>query len=135
MANNYSDASIQPPLPASLFSEAEIQLMQDACSVVCRHDGDGLRLFGESYFTTHGEDWDENPLDLLAFLQSKLQQLDAAAYPLIAIHGACYCDKKRPDEFGGFAYVITRTAIRSFSTWEWLEAQTAETTGQNGGRP
>jgi hypothetical protein len=29
----------------------------------------------------------------------------------------------RPDEFGGFAIRITRTAIRSISTWEWLAEQ------------
>jgi hypothetical protein len=124
MANNYTDASILPSLPASLFSQAEIESMDAACYVVCRREGDDLHLFGETYFSTEGEDADGREINLLTLLQSKLRQLDSAAYPRITIHGACTCDKKRPDEFGGFAYVITRTQIRSISTWEWLEEQT-----------
>jgi hypothetical protein len=135
MANNYTDASILPPLPASLFSQAEIESLDAACNVVCTRDGDDLHLFGEAYFSTEGEDDDGREVNLLTLLQSKLRQLDAAAYPHITIHGACTCDKKRPDEFGGFAYVITRDRIRSISTWEWLATQTAETAGQDGGRP
>ena len=135
MANYYTDASILPPLPASLFSQAEIESLDAACNVVCDRDGDDLHLFGETFFSTEGEDADGREVNLLTLLQSKLRQLDAAAYPRITIHGARTCDKKRPDEFGGFAYLITRTDIRSISTWEWLAAQLAETTGQNGGRP
>ncbi len=135
MANNYTDASISPALPASLFSPAEIESLEAACNVVCDRGGDDLRLFGEMFFSTDGEDEDGRDVNLLTLLQSKLRQLDAAAYPHITINGACYCDKKRPDEFGGFAYVITRGQIRSISTWEWLEAQTAEIAGQEGDKP
>jgi hypothetical protein len=124
MANNYTDASISPPLPASLFSQAEIESLHAACNVICSRDGDDLHLFGEMFFSPEGEDEDGGEVDLPALLQSKLRQLDPAAYPRITIHGACHCDKKRPDEFGGFAYVITRDEVRYFSTWEWLEEQT-----------
>jgi hypothetical protein len=135
MANNYTDASISPPLPASLFSPGEIRSLKAACFVVCDRYGDDLHLFGELYFSTEGEDEDGREVNLLSLLQGKLRQLDPAAYPHVTIHGAHYCDKKRPDEFGGFAYVITRDQIRSISTWEWLATQTAETAGQEGGRP
>jgi hypothetical protein len=134
MANNYTDASIMPPLPASLFSRAEIKSLKSACDVVCHREGDDLHLFGKMYFTEVDEK--HGPVNLLSLLlQEKLRQLDPAAYPHIIIHGACTCDKKRPGEFGGFAYVITRDQIRSISTWEWLQTQAAETAGQAGGRP
>jgi hypothetical protein len=123
MANNYTDASISPPLPASLFSQAEIESLEAACNVVCHRDGDALHLFGEMCFSTEGEDEEGREVNLLTLLQSKLRQLDAAAYPHITIQAACYSDKKRPDEFGGFAYLITRDQIHSISTWEWLETQ------------
>ena len=134
MANNYTDASIQPPLPASLFSQAEIESLAAACNVVCDHDGDDLHLFGETFFSTEGEDEERREVNLLTLLQGKLRQLDPAAYPHITIHGAATCDKKRPDEFGGFAYVITRDQIHSISTWEFA-TQTAETACHDGGRP
>jgi hypothetical protein len=142
MANNYSDASISPPLPASLFSQAEIESLHAACNVICTHDGGDLHLFGEMYFSPEGEDEDGLEVNLLTLLQNKLRQLDAATYPHITIHGACYCDKKHSDEFGGFAYVITRDDVRYFSTWEWLEEQTrstepspATTAATQGGQP
>jgi hypothetical protein len=135
MANYYIDASISPPLPASLFSQAEIESLEAACHVACDRDGDDLHLFGEQFFSAAGEDEDGREVNLPTLLQSKLRQLEPAAYPHITIHGACYCDKKRPGEFGGFAYVITRDQIRSTSTWEWLADQAAETAGQDGGRP
>ena len=88
MANNYTDASISPALPASLFSQAEIELLESACNVVCDRDGEALHLFGELYFSTEGEDEGGCEVNPPALLQSKLRQLDPAAYPHITIHGA-----------------------------------------------
>jgi hypothetical protein len=134
MANNYTDASIWPPLPASQFGRAEIKALKSSCNVVCHRKGDRLHLLGKMYFTEVDEEY--SPVNLLAFLlQEKLWQLDADAYPHIIIHGVCICHKKRPDEFGGYACVITRDQIRSMSTWEWLATQTAGAASQDGGQP
>ena len=120
MANNYSQAAISPALPASLFSEAELQSLAVACGLSCERCGmnsiSSLRLA-----FSIGERMTKATASIaLHCCKQKLRQLDMTAYPHITIHGASTCDKIRPDEFGGFAYVITRDDIRSLSTWQWL---------------
>ena len=129
MANNYSQATISPALPASLFSEAELQSLAVACGLSCERCRDELYFFAETCFLDRGEDDDGFGVDCFALLQEKLRQLDMTAYPHITIHGASTCDKMRPDEFGGFAYVITRDDVRYLSTWQWLADQTLTDTG------
>jgi hypothetical protein len=129
MANNYDQATISPALPASLFSEAELRSLSVACGLSSESDGDDLYFFAELSFSDEGEDEEGEGVEVLALLQAKLRQLDMTAYPHITIHGASICDKMRADEFGGFAYVITRDNIRSLSTWQWLANQTRTATG------
>jgi hypothetical protein len=129
MANNYNQATISPALPASLLSEAELQSLAVACDLQWKIEGDDLHLFAETFFSDEGEDEQERKVDLVSLLQAKLRQLDMTAYPHITIHGASTCDKMRADEFGGFAYVITRENVRIMSTWQWLANQTRTTTG------
>ncbi len=129
MANNYSQATISPALPASLFSEAELRTLTVACGLSSESEGDDLYFFAEVSFGEEGVDEEGEGVDVLALLQAKLRQLDMTAYPHITIQGASTCDKMREDEFGGFAYVITRDDIRSLSTWQWLANQTRTTAG------
>lgn len=123
MANNYTQATVSPDLPASLFREAELEALESACGQCCERDGESLYFFAAECFCERGEDRDGFGVDGLALFQEKLRQLDPAAYPHIAIHGAATCSKMRPDEFGGFAIFITREEIRSQSTWQWLAEQ------------
>jgi hypothetical protein len=121
MANNYCMATVSPELPACLFNEAELSTLQTACGLSWERQGDSLYFFADDGFRELGEGEDGSEVDCTLLLQAKLRQLDAEAYPGIAIHGASICGKMRPDEFGGFAIYITRDEIRSFSSWEWLD--------------
>jgi len=120
MANNYYQATVSPDLPANLFSAEEIHSLESACGLTADRVGEDVYFFAEECFCAQGEDADGFGVDCPTFLQGKLRQLNPAAYPRIVIHGASTCSKMRPDEFGGFAIVITRDDIRSTSTWEWL---------------
>ena len=123
MANNYHQATVSPELPATLFHEDELRSLEFACGLTCERDEDSLYFFAGESFGEEGEGEDGQPVNCLILMQEKLKQLDLAVYPHITIHGAATCSKMRPDEFGGFAYLITRDAIRSISTWQWLYEQ------------
>jgi hypothetical protein len=124
MTNNYCPATISPALPASLFRDEELQSLAIAIGLSAEKDGDCLYFFAEENFCDAGEDDDGEPVNCLTLMQEKLRQLDPAVYPHISIQGAAVCSKMRPDEFGGFAFFITRDDIRSVSTWQWLFEQT-----------
>jgi hypothetical protein len=126
MANNYTQATLSPLLPASLFSEVELDALSTACGLSWQECGDDLYFFAEEFFREDGEDDEGKAFEGLALLQAKLRQLDAAVYPFITIHGSSTCSKMRIDEFGGFAHFITRDCIRSLSTWHWLAKQTGQ---------
>jgi hypothetical protein len=123
MANNNYRATVTPDLPAHLFSAQELRSLEIACGLTYERDDENLYFFAETCFSELGEDDHGFRVNCLALLQEKLRQLDADTYPHITIHGAATCSKMRPDEFGGFAIRITRAAIRSISTWEWLAEQ------------
>jgi hypothetical protein len=123
MANNYDQATVSPYLPASLFSEAELEWLSCPCGLSADRCGDELYFYAEEGFREEEEDADGNEINVLSLFQEKLRQLDPVQYPSIVIHGAATCGKMRQDEFGGFAHFITRDAIRSFSTWQWLHEQ------------
>jgi hypothetical protein len=124
MTDYNTQATVSPVLPASLFSDAELVSITIASGLDWQREGDDLYFFADTFFDEKGEDEQGETVDLLALLQSKLRQLDTSAYPHIVINGACWCSKMRPDEFGGFAYVITRDDVRHINTWQWLEEQT-----------
>jgi hypothetical protein len=126
MASNYTQATVSPVLPASLFSEEELDALAVACGLSCQRVNDDLYFFAEEFFREGGEDDDGEELNGLALFQAKLHLLDAVAYPHITIHGSSTCSKMRADEFGGFAHVITREYIRSISTWQWIARQTGQ---------
>jgi hypothetical protein len=128
MSDNYNQATISPSLPASLFSEDELETLSIACGLSCETCREHIYLFADSSFSEEGDDEEGENVDLLALLQAKLRQLDAVEYPHITIHGASTCSKMREDEFGGFAHVITRENVRSVSTWSWLAQQTRQCT-------
>jgi hypothetical protein len=123
MANNYYQATVTPYLPASLFSEAELESLAYPCGLCVHRCGDELYFDADEGFREEGEDADGADINGLSLLQAKLRQLDAARYPSIVIQGAATCSKMRQDEFGGFAHFITRAEIRSVSTWQWLYEQ------------
>jgi hypothetical protein len=123
MANNYYQATLSPDLPAALFNQEELDALA-TCGLSWEKIEGNLYFFADTSFREEGEDNQGSTIDCLALLQSKLRQLDPAAYPHISIQGAATCSKMRPDEFGGFAHLITRVDVRSMSTWQWLDEQT-----------
>jgi hypothetical protein len=125
MADNYSQTTVSPELPAALFTDEELRSLEFACGLTYERCGENLYFFAETCFYDQGEDDDGFGVDCLSLLQEKLLKLDRDAYPHISIQGAATCSKMRPDEFGGFAYFITRDDIRSVSTWQWLHEQTS----------
>jgi hypothetical protein len=123
MADNYYQATVSPDLPAALFTEEELRSLQFECGLTCERCDDSLYFFAETCFCERGEDEEGFGVDCPALMQEKLRQLDADEYPHISIQGAATCSKMRVDQFGGFAYFITRDEIRSMSTWQWLHEQ------------
>jgi hypothetical protein len=130
MADYYSQATVSPALPATLFSPAELEALAGACGLYSEPDGDNLYFFAGDYFCGEGEDLNEEHVNCTERLQAKLRELDPVSYPRITIEGAVTCSKMRPGEFGGFVYFITREEIRYFDTWQWLNQQIAEATGR-----
>jgi hypothetical protein len=123
MANNYTQATVSPDLPATLFTPQELQLLQAACGLSSERVGEKLYFFAADFFSEPGEAEDGSGVKCTALFQEKLRQLDPLAYPAIVIHGASTCSTMRPDEFAGIAFYITREDIRTMSTWEWLDQQ------------
>jgi hypothetical protein len=134
MADNYSQATVSPDLPAELFTDEELRSLEFACGLTCERSGENLYFFAELCFYEQGEDADGFGVDCLSLLQEKLLKLDPAAYPHISIQGAATCSKMRPDEFGGFAYFIARDHVRSMATWAWLHDRSIRTHSNQPGR-
>jgi hypothetical protein len=124
MANNYVQATVEPSLPASLFTEAELQSLSFACGLYAERCDDLLYFYAEDSFCEIHDDEDGTRISGPELLQEKLRQLDPVEYPRIVVEGAT-CSKMRSGEFGGFAFVITRDEIRWMSTWEWIHQQQA----------
>ena len=129
MANNYNHATITPDLPVSAFTEADLELLA-LCGIETEQHGDEVYLFATDSFHEETEADNGERVNCVAMLQQKLKTLDGESYPSITIEGASTCSKMRTGEFGGFAYFITREAVRYISTWAWLHEM--ETTRQNG---
>jgi hypothetical protein len=51
-------------------------------------------------------------------------------FKYVILEGAMTCSKMRQGEFGGFAYFITRSDIRSISTGEWITERISEMEGE-----
>lgn len=123
MSDNYSQATVSPRLPASLFTAGELASLSSACGLACERHGDLLYFFAEEHFREQDDDGEGSSINCTAMFQEKLRQLPAGDYPAIIIEGAATCSKLREGEFGGFAYFITRDEVRYASTWQWLHAQ------------
>lgn len=124
MASTYSQATVSPCLPESLFGTEDRDNLASVCGLTAERDGDRLYFVAEVCFSERGEDEHGATVDCLCLMQRKLRQLDPVEFPHITIQGSFSCSEMRPDEFGGFAHLITRDAIRSFSTSQWLQEQT-----------
>jgi hypothetical protein len=126
MADRYSQATVSPSLPSTLFTAAELESLEAACGLSFSLEGDNLFFFAEDNFWEAGEDQDNRHVNCTDIFQAKLRQLDSVAYPHIIIEGALTCTEMRPGEFGGFAYVIKRNEVLDWSTSQWLSCRIAK---------
>lgn len=120
MADLYEHAIVSPELPASLFSNDELESLCSACDLHY-FEHDGLLDFYASYFASEGEDHNGCTVNCIDIFQAKLKQLDETAYPAIVIEGAFTSNKMRSKYFGGFAFFITRTEVRDTTTSNWID--------------
>lgn len=127
MADYFTQATISPFLPATLFNDDEIDLLETAFGLTFENlqqtdkDGGFLYVYASTSFHEEGEDASGKHINLIKLLQAKLRQMDDAEYPSIVVQGCYTCGKMRMNEFGGFAYHITRKKIRYVSTASWLD--------------
>ena len=122
MANNYTQATVSPHLPAGLFSDSELDALA-ACGLSHECHAGTLYFFADTYFREEDDGEDGEPFNSIALFQSKLKLLDPADTPHIVIEGAAACSKMRQGEFGGFAFFITRDEVRFTATWQWVDEQ------------
>src|ERR1700722_2280154 len=113
MANNYRQATVPPHLPASLFSESELESLTIACGLSATRIAGMFYFFAEHTFCEQGDDESNRCINCTRVFQEKLKRLDPFLYPHIMIEGAMTCSKMREDEFGGFAYFITSNDVHS----------------------
>lgn len=123
MANNYYQATVSPLLPASLFTDEELDSLSCACGLTGDPDGDLIYFYADTQFCEEGETPEGDRVNCLTLLQEKLKRLPPPDFPAIAIEGAATCSRMRQGEFGGFAFYITRGEVRYSSTWQWLNEQ------------
>jgi hypothetical protein len=71
---------------------------------------------GKYYFyAEHGLEESAIPV-----FQEILQGLPEDEYPCLVWEGSYSCSKMRPGEFGGWAVIIYRDRVESFSTSDWI---------------
>lgn len=120
MANNYTEATMQPSVYLTPYQE----LLLSCYGAACENDGpdETLRyIFWESYFNDTPDEYDMD--DAIAegvleegtklpsieyFLREVLLNPENKDIDHLDVQGCHRCDKLRPGEFGGFSLVVTR---------------------------
>lgn len=153
MSNNYETITVLTMLPPNSLSKAhrialrgcgfciedsakDIYLYSNEARSIDHDDGnDAIRELSESEAANPGaeaafQSWlleelsGPNEVYWEDVLQRVLQGLPEGV-PHLDLQAAYWCDKERPDEFGGWAMRITREDVRSFGVAEWLREQDA----------
>jgi len=117
MSNNYEPGTIQPFFPKKVALNYSDALGDLGVTVT-----DGVSSDPEMsylYFDDHVMDIDE----LVALLQKMIVE---AEMDFCTIEAAAYCDKMRPNEFGGWAGFITKDDTQWINTGSWLARRELE---------
>lgn len=120
MANNYTEATLQPTVYLTERQEA----LLSCYGAGCEPDGPGDKLryvFWESYFNDTPDDYDMDEAiadgileegaklpSIEYFLREVLLNPENRDIEHLDVQGCHRCDKLRPGEFGGFSLVVTR---------------------------
>lgn len=151
MANNYTQATVSPSIPASAITPLELELLNYMGLTGDKYTHEGTELYyfyAEEYLSTVDDcfeldicgDTEIDPDDAVYLedgkvisgiescdvFQNILKRLPVDEFPHITIQGADTCSKMRADNFGGFAVYITRESIEFCSTWAWLNEKTSQ---------
>ena len=126
MANNYTQSTVEPYLP---LTARERDMLADCGAYLDKVDGGKYYIYfpefmGDALVEVQvNEDGDEIEVyeEVEYILQRILKRLDPAEYTHITVQGSWTCDKMRPDNFGGFASLITRDKVESINTWDALQ--------------
>lgn len=112
MSNNYESGTVAPYFPTTVVRKFNDRLGN---LTVQEGVGDDASL-SYLYFEENISEIDE----IVAVLQDMLVVADI---PFCTIEAAAYCDKMRPNEFGGWAVFITPDEDRWMNTGSWLASQ------------
>lgn len=117
MANNYSQGTVDPFLPAAAFSKEDRSNIEE-CGFSCEECLEGLYFFCED-----GWEEGEGPKGFEQTFQRALSHPACveAGITEIIFEGALYCDKMRPGEFGGFVCRITADKVQWGGTQTVIE--------------
>jgi hypothetical protein len=121
MANNYTQATVSPLIPATLITDTEIGLLEQV-GFTAHNYGE---WFKEMYEADIGQPYTEQYTDIFDIFQAvmsrSLESEEDEDIDEIIIKGAFTCSKMRPDEFGGFIIRVTPDGIQEGSTDMLLE--------------
>ena len=132
MANSYAQGTFEPYIPASLFTDADLEIF-DALGISHEPVGKNgdIYLYHENYCTSgwmeaeDGTDKEIGEDDLYGIFQEVIKK--SAGKILWISHEQAYtCDKMRSSEFGGSAVFITADDIQYCSTSNWLSNKIGE---------
>lgn len=114
MANNYTQATVHPQIPKALFTEQELETLEENGFSYDTLEDDLLYFYIEEGF-----DGDET----LHLFQQAIERFETSDGLVveedvteIVIEGAFGCTKMRPGEFGGFLIRITKDDIQEAGT-------------------
>ena len=124
MANNYSEGTMTPYIPASLIKEGT-----DLYRLI--HEGSledkdgypmsiGYDLDGDAYYFYANEDVGYFSNEVAEIFQKFLRTIPVDTMPYIIFEEAYTCSKMHQGEFGGAAWFITRKSIRCQGTSSWI---------------
>lgn len=111
MANNYTQATVYPELSKTLFTEQDLETLQENGFSFDEAHGDELYFYVEEGF-----DEDETAHIFQKAIERSKNSDEVDPVEEILIEGAFTCSKMRPGEFGGFVLRITEDNVQGGGT-------------------
>lgn len=136
MADSYTQGTMSPDIP---LTEEQVEALEDlnggdepshplavkwceGLEIDCEYGeinfepADKTRYY---FYAEYGlEEW------AIHVLQEILKGLPEDEYPHLIWEGSYSCSKMRPGEFGGWAVIIYRDRVESYSTAQWISEET-----------
>ena len=122
MANNYTQATVDPCIPANLITDDEVFILESA-GFTLFNGGDEYYAYIEEGFWEDLEDLEldtqyESVFDIFqAIISRTLESKEDQDIKEFVIEGANTCSKMRCGEFGGFVIRITSDDVQQGGTY------------------